>query len=136
MPVGAISTITVADATPTNHDFVPTAVGADGVARWNERSASVPAGFWPLSAYLRPPVPGASSQIYKATLQLAIPTLVTETINGVNRFSVERTIRIAVDFLLPATSTLTERQHACAVLKNLVGHASIKDMIENLNTTY
>lgn len=134
--MGAISTITVADAAPANHDFVPTAVGADGVARYNERSATVPAGFWPLALYLRSPIPGSPSQVYKATLQLAVPSLVTETINGVSRSSVERTIRMNCEFLLPADSTLVERQNALAVVKNLLGHASVKDVVESLNTVY
>lgn len=134
--MGAIATITVADATPTNHDFVPTAVGADGVARWNERSATVPAGFWPLSLHLRPPVPGATSPMYKATLAVAVPVMVTETINGVARSTTEYTNRAEVTFLIHANSVLADRQHLNAILRNLLNHASVKDVVESLNTVY
>lgn len=134
--MGAISTITVADATPANHDFVPTAVGSDGVARWNERTATVPAGFWPLSINLRSPVPGATSQMYKATLAVAIPTLVTETINGVARSTLEYTNRAEVTFLMSSKSVLADRQHLNAVVRNLLNHASVKDVVEALNTVY
>lgn len=134
--MGAISTITVADATPTNHDFAPTGISQDGVARWLEKTASVPAGFLPLSVSLRPPVPGSSDPVYRFLMTLNVPTLVTETINGVARSSLERTIRYKVEAIMPATSTLAERQHATAYVKNLLAHAGITDVVNSLNNVW
>lgn len=107
------STITVNDreSTPVAHTFAPRAV-APGAATFVE-AASVPIGERSLVIRSR-----KSSGKYYARITLAVPVLVTETINGVAVPKVPRAAFIDCNFRFDETSTLQERKNAVGMFHN------------------
>lgn len=55
---------------------------------------------------------------------LAIPTVVTETINGVDRETLERTARADVTFTFALSSTEDERDNVVGLLTNMLASAN------------
>jgi hypothetical protein len=135
--VGAITTITAADAaaTPVNHDFLPSRVDGD-IAKFNEKSASHASGYWPLTLSLREPTAQNGSRVYRSQVNLAIPVLVTETINGVAVPKVAYTLRFNGEFILPADSTTQNRKDLRKLVVGVLDNALTKDVIEGLNSIY
>lgn len=135
--MGAISTITVPDAaaTPVNRNFEPGKIDGD-IAFYHEKTASVAAGYWKLGISLRPPLPGNGSKIYKAVVKIDMPTVVSETINGVVRTSVEYTNYATMEFSMSADSTLQARKDLRKIAHGILGHAAVVDVVENLNNIY
>lgn len=133
----AIGTLTAADAaaTPVNHNFVPSKVDGD-IARYNEKSSSIAAGFWPLSISLRAPLANSTAKVYRCQLSLAIPVTATQTINGVTSTAVTHTNRVNVEFILSADGIVQERKDIRKLLVNLLNDPSVMDVVENLNNVY
>jgi hypothetical protein len=132
--MGAITTITLADAatTPVNHDFVPSKI--DGDAAWfYEKSNDQAQGFYPLQLSLRRPQPGNGSKVFRAQLTLAVPVLVTDA-DGVD--SVSHTNRVNIEFILAEKSSLQERKDLRAFTEGLVANSLVVDLIEGLNNVY
>lgn len=135
--MGAITTIIVADAlsTPVNHTFNPISVEG-GKAVWKEQSNAAASGFWPCVLSYRTPLPGQSEKLYRVSLNLGIPTVVSETINGVSNPLVARTGRASVEFVLPESSTLQERKDLRKILVGLLDNVLVKATIEDLTPVY
>lgn len=124
-----MSTITVADATPANHDFLADAV-SNGLGTWLEKSETSRSGYWDLKMSQRNASNG--SEVYKPRLTLAIPTVVTETINGVDRVKVERVLRYEITEIAHKDSTDTERLDGITILFNLLQHADVQALFVDL----
>lgn len=135
--MGAITTITAADAaaTPVTHSFEPSRIDGD-VAKFTEKTATHASGYWPLTVSLREPSASNGSRVYRSQVNLALPILVTETINGVSVPRVAYTMRVNVEFILPNDSTLQNRKDLRKLTVGILDHALVKDAIENLNPIY
>lgn len=132
-----IGTLVAADAaaTPVNHNFNPSKVDGD-IARYNEKSSPIAAGFWPLSISLRAPLANSTAKVYRSQINLAIPVTATQTINGVASTVVTHTNRVTVEFVMSADSTVQERKDLKKVLVNLLETADVSDVVENLNNIW
>lgn len=108
MPAIQNTVLTDRAGTPVNHTFVPQNV-VQGIGTVVE-STGVPVGNSRLSVSLRKTETGR----FKSTVQLAVPVLVTEVINGVSQPKVVRTAYANATFTFDETSSLQER-------KDLVG---------------
>lgn len=131
--MGSIATISVNDSSAVSHDFVPSSF--DGiVARYREESASSTLGFYPLSVSLKNG--SESGGVDRFRMALAMPIVQTETINGVSSPKVVMTLRANVEYILPAGSTLLQKQDLNAFVQNLLASTAIKDVAENGHGIY
>lgn len=107
------ATITVNDreTTPIAHAFTPRDVGP-GLALFAE-SASVPIGEKKLTISKR-----LTNGRYRIRVKLDNPTLVTETVNGVNVPKVPRTAYADVTFTFTSDHSLQERKNTVGMLAN------------------
>lgn len=133
----AISTITLADGqgTPVNHNFDPLKVDGDK-ALYRDSSSGSASGFKPVILSLRDPVPGNASQVYRVQVSLAVPIVQTQTVNGVTSDVVVRTGRFNGEFIIDGSSTPAERKDLRAFAKNLLGHAALASLVEDLQHIY
>lgn len=107
MPAFATITVDDRESTPVAHAFTPRS-DSNGVAEFRE-STGVPIGDSVLTISLR-----ETSGKYRARIKMAMPTVVTETINGVDYPKVARTAYADLTVTFADSSTLQER-------KNLIG---------------
>lgn len=91
--------------TPVNHTFTPQGSEGDGGGRY-AKAASSSIGDYVFKINPRRTPSGRR----KIDLDLSLPVLVTETVNGVNSYVVARTSRASVTFDFPPDSTLQERK--------------------------
>lgn len=127
----AIATLTVNDgqASPVAHSFDP--VTTDGsLAKWADRSPSIPAGFRTISEEVLPPANGRT--VYKITFGYYNPTVATvDGSDQVVRFSSAQVVlNIAPD------SSLQERKDLLAYVANSLGLSTIKTSVQNLEPHY
>lgn len=129
-----ITTIVVPDAasTPVNHTFVPNKIDGD-TAKWVEKSASHPSGYWTLAVSLRDPVSSNGSRVYRSQISLIKPTLVTEVINGVSVPKVAYTHRVNVEMIEPADGVLQDRKDLKKILIGILGNAVVTSVVEDLD---
>lgn len=95
--------------TPVNHNFIPRDI-VGGVASLHE-STGVPLGD---SRFTVSVTRAKESGRFKARLTLAVPIVVTETVNGITNPKIVRTSYADITFAFDQTSTEDER-------KDLVG---------------
>jgi hypothetical protein len=135
--MSAIANIVVPDAagTPVNHTFLPETIDKNNVARWNEKTSTLPVGYWSLAQSMRKPV--ATNGVYRYTLDLAIPTTKTYTDPGGNSVTVVDYVnRAQVTFLLSDRSVLQSRKDIRKLLTGILADTIAVDQIENLNNTF
>lgn len=130
--MGQIATISVNDSSAASHDFIPHS-RENGVTRFEEKSASSALGYYPMRVSLKE---NGDGSVDRFMLDLSMPVVSTQTVNGVDSPTVVRTLRAKVEFTLPTGSTLSERQDLNAFVQNLLGNAAITDVCENLNNLY
>jgi len=135
--VGSITTIVVPDAaaTPVNHTFSPVKVNGDSAVML-EKSSSSSLGYWPLTLQQRSPVAGQTEKLYRTKINLAIPIIYTEVINGVNRPSLGYTMRANVEFVIPADATLQNRKDLRKLVVGILNDASTVAMVEQQENLY
>lgn len=123
-----------AAATPVNHTFVPS--GKEGlIAKWTEKLASLPIGWWGLTQSLRQPVNG--NKQYRYQMELAIPTLRTYTDAGGNSQTVVDYVnRVQVTAILAAGGTLQSRKDIRKLAVGILNDSQAIDLIENLNAPF
>lgn len=112
--------------TPVNHTFVPRDV-RDGVGTVIE-STGVPIGNSRYSVSLRKTPTGK----YKAVLQLAVPIVQTETINGVSTPKVVRSGFASAEFTFDEASTLQERKDVVGMFMSSLDSA--KALVDSVVT--
>lgn len=135
--MSAIANIVVPDAagTPVDHTFLPEAIDKNNVARWNEKTSTLPVGYWTLAQSLRKPV--ATNGVYRYTLDLAIPTTKTYTDPGGNSVTViDYVNRAQVTMLSSDRSVLQSRKDIRKLLVGILNDPIAVDQIENLNNTF
>lgn len=135
--MGSITTIVVPDAaaTPVNHTFSPVKVNGDSAVML-EKSSTSSLGYWPLTLQQRSPVAGQTEKLYRTKINLAIPIIYTEVINGVNRPSLGYTMRANVEFVIPADATLQNRKDLRKLVVGILNDASTVAMVEQQENLY
>jgi len=111
MPSMANVVLTDRATTPVNHTFTPQGKEGEAGGRYAKAGASSLGDYtFKISPRKTP------SGRRKVDIDLSLPVLVTETINGVSSYTVARTSRASISFDFPSDSTLQER-------KDIVGMA-------------
>lgn len=118
--------VVLKDASNVDHTFVAAGVDQKGVAHYIEKTTEAsPLGHFRMSSSTRlPPKP---TDPIRSSLRLSIPTVVTETVNGISTKKVARQGFVSVDIVMPADSTATERENTLAY----VGHALLNNTVAN-----
>lgn len=126
----ALATITINDGatTPVAHAYTP--VTTDGLIASMKERVGVPVGYPSLGVSVRPPVKGG--EVYKERFTLALP--VTAVVNGVT--VVDYTNTGTIELLLSERSTTQNRKDLRVLLANLLAHATIVSVVENLEPIY
>lgn len=127
----AIAALTINDgqASPAAHTFDP--VTTDGsLAKWADRSPSIPAGYRSLSWEVVPP--SGNRTTHKLTLGISVP--VVATVNGVD--TVVRYSSGQVVLNVHPESLLQERKDLLAYVANFLGIAGVKTSVQNLEPYY
>lgn len=127
----AIAQLVIADgaASPANHNFDP--VTTDGsLARYADRTASIPAGYDTISYEVLPP--SGNRTTYKITASFYSPTIAT--VNGLDTVVWYQSGQVILN--IHPNSTLAERKDLRAYVSNFFALATIKTSIENLEPIY
>lgn len=135
--MASISTISVNDAaaTPVAHVFNPSKIDGNS-AYYLEQSGASALEAWPMVMTHTPPLAGQTGRIYRDTVKLAIPIVVTETINGVSSPKVIGTMRFTGEFVIPEVATLQNRKDLRKLSVGLLDSAAFKSNVEDLLNTY
>lgn len=115
-------------ATPVAHTFAP--VTTDGKAAQLKERVGLPIGYPGLGVTVRPPV--QQGDIYKVSLLLTLPT--TVTVDGVAK--VDYTLTAEVNLMMSNRSTAQSRKDLRVLLANALQHATVQNVIENLEPLY
>lgn len=129
MPALANISINDGKATPVAHVYAP--VTTDGSnAELANRAASIPQGFENLKVDVRKPA--SATGAYRIQVSLVLPTVAT--VNGVD--TVVRQSQASLTINMSQLSTAVERRDMRVLLANLLQHASMTTVIENLEPIY
>jgi hypothetical protein len=117
--------------TPVSHTFTPNSLEA-GLGTFVE-SDGVPVGDNKITVSVR-----RSGAKYKARLVMSAPTIVTETINGVDSSKVSRTAYADLTLTFDATSTRQERENLVGMFANALSadNTPIDGVITGLEGLY
>lgn len=120
------TTISINDATPTAHAYVPTSVTPQLSIFRNVADAAISASEEQIGLSLS----RANSQrtTNKVKVTLAVPY--EQTVDSV--VSVRSTARMTCDIVLPDDMSATERGHFAALVANLIADADVQDYITDL----
>lgn len=125
----AIGNIAIADAVPATHTFAP--VTTDGqTGKLANRSASIPAGFESLQLEMRPP--SSQTAAYRLVASMANPTV--GPVDGVD--TVIRTANGSLTLNFSQQGTSQERLNQLKLWSNLLAHATVVSMVQNLEPVY
>lgn len=125
MPAIAALTINDGATTPVAHTFSP--VTTDGsLAKWADRSPSIPSGFRTMSLDVAPP--SGTRTVYRVSGGFYVPVVATvNSVDTVVRFSSAQVV-----LNIHPDSTLQERKDLLAYVLNAFGLATVKTSVENL----
>lgn len=120
------ATITVADGavSPVDHDFDPVRIEGD-VASYQNKVASTVSGRETLSLRL-----GASKAVRTTRVDLRIPKVVEETINGVTVYTAKGFATAKAEILIPLDWSAAEAKNARILLSNTLAHATVGLMVD------
>jgi hypothetical protein len=144
--MGAVTTITLADAqaTPVNHVFVPIGTDTQGTWWFEDQSAATPIGYNRISmAFSRPgnPAPGAnaSSRVTRVKIGLHTPkleTLGTSDTGIVPPATVAFVLRANIELILSDRSSLQDRKDLRKFVQGICADAQFYSMVETLTGIY
>lgn len=120
------ATITVNDgaSTPVAHAFSPTRIVGD-VASYQNKVADAVVGRESLAVRL-----SSSKAVRTTKIDLRVPRLVEETINGVATYRVNGFLTAKADVIVPLDFTADEAKNGRIMLSNLLAHATIGLMVD------
>lgn len=123
--------VTDGEDTPVSHTFIPSSQ-ENGKAVFL-KSSGVPVGDQKLTVSL-----SKSAERAKSELVFALPVLVTETINGVDRPKVERTAYAQVKFNFDKHSTAQERENAVEMMADALAsdQTFLREILVDLQGMY
>jgi len=116
-------------ATPAAHTFAPQSTNGS-VAKWADRSPSIPAGYRTISHELAEP--NGNRTVNKITMGFMNPVVVA--VDGVD--TVVRYSSAKVELNIHPQSSLQERKDLLAYVANTLGLATVKTSVENLEPFY
>ena len=139
MPAFASITINDGQAAPVAHTFTPTRIDEKGVASFFDRSGGVAIGFTRFTVRLTEPQPAKSGvasdavkRVYRFTTTIDVPKL--ESATAVPTVAYVHTSRLSMD--LPERGAIADRKDLLAYQANSLGNATIKSIVENLESFY
>lgn len=125
MPTPTDIVISDGESTPVAHTFEPELRDGNGVFHFAEKDG-VPIGDNKFTVLLKSPQ--NRGDLYRGKLVLSLPTVVTETINGVDSPKIARTAYVEVGFRFSDESTTQERKNAIRLMSDaLAGTSSLLD---------
>lgn len=122
----AASNLSINDATPTAHVFVPVSVSPQLSLFRNVAGASISASEEQIGLSLSRA--SANRATNKVKLTIAMPH--EQTVDGV--VVVRSTARFTGEWTLPDDMSATERGHFAAIVKNAAANADIEDYVTDL----
>lgn len=126
----AASTISINDATPTAHAFVPVQVSPSLSLFRNTADAAISASAEQVGLSISRASSARSTDKVKVTL--SIPH--EQTIDGA--VVVRSTARMNAEFILPDDMTSTERADFAALVANALDHADVKGYLTDLEPVW
>lgn len=130
MPAIAAQSINDGAGTPAAHTFSPQSVTNGSKAEFQERSASIPSGYFVLThEVIRGATPDSADRI---KIGLNMPSVAT--VDG--SAAVVRNSSAQVILNLSKVSTLQERKDLLAYVANTLGKADVKTTVENIEPFY
>lgn len=138
--MSAFAPIVLADGatTPVNHTFSPVNIDVAGVAKLADRSGGISVGFPVVSLSVRNP--SKTSKNYRVTVKVVVPTLeVTSASTGTGIQPAPTKaydILSTLEFVLPERSTLLERQHIYAYMKNFLANTNVSNAVTTFEAIY
>lgn len=127
--MSAITTMTIADATPTDHDFSPVSVGLGNTLLIN-REALTAAGQMKVMLGLDLASPKRATN--RVDVRFDHPF--ESTVEGVT--SVTKTARFFGQWVLPQDLTVAEQLRFATMVKSLVNDARVAEYVEGLDPSY
>jgi len=115
------ATLVLPDSAAANHNFVAAGV-ENGVARWLEQTSAYVGGWFEYTSSIS--LPKKPSEPVRHKFKFRMPTVATETINGVTYQKVTRQSLVTIDAIIPADSTSAERQDLTYYLTALMSSAT------------
>lgn len=140
MPAYAPLTINDGQATPVAHTFSPARIDEKGVASFFDRSGGVAIGYSRITVRLTEPVQplkaGTTSdplkRNYRCTLTVDVPKL--ESATTVPTVAYIHSSRMTFD--LPERGALADRNDLLAYSVNALGNATVKSVMQTLESFY
>lgn len=148
MPAFAAFTINDGKATPVAHTFSPVRIDAKGVAIFYDRSSGIAIGFPRITISLREPADAvqagmasdAKKRNYKSVITTDVPLL--ESTSAATGTGIAPAPTVAYihshrqEFSLPERGTLADRNDLLAYVGNGLANATVKSVIQNLESFY
>lgn len=144
MPQLAAFTINDGSATPVATSFTPTDV-KDGLASWHARAGGIVIGYPRITTQLKLPsaaTGGQSSTARNARVSFKVVYPVLEQTSASTATGIQPAPTKAYDmtfngeFILPERSTLQDRKHIIAFVKNYLANAVMTAVIQDLESIY
>lgn len=129
MPAIAALTVNDGATTPVAHTFSPQTTSGS-MAKWADRTPSIPAGYRTISHELAEP--NGNRTVNKITMGFMCPTVAA--VDGSD--TVVRYSSAKLELNLHPQSTLQERKDLLAYVANSLGLAVIKTSVENVEPFY
>lgn len=135
----AIGNIVINDGagTPVAHTFGPVTI--DGtVAKYADRVGGIPVGYPVIWVDAREPKSG--SALWKSTMTIMVPTLEQTSPSTASGIQPAPTVAYfhttKIDWLFPVRGTLQERKNQRSFTVNLLAHATVISVLENMEAVY
>lgn len=145
MPALASFAINDGAATPASHTFSPTDV-KEGLATWHDRSGGIVIGYPKISTQLKFPSSARQGEASKANRVCRVSAKVVLPVLEVTSPSTDTGIQPAptkaydvtcnMEFLLPERSTLQDRKHILAYVKNFLNTTLVTAVVQDLEAIY
>lgn len=140
MPVFGNIIINDGQATPVAHTFIPIAI-ENGVAIWQDQTGGVPLGYstitWVPKRPASQPRAGLQSSSDRVTRQkLTVSTSTMTTLGTTDAGltpppTISHVHRAVMEFVQPERGSLQERKDLTAYCQNLLGHATVKSLLND-----
>lgn len=126
----AAASLSISDATPTAHVFVPVSVSPQLSLFRNTADAAVSASEEQIGLSLSRAT--SSRATNKAKITISLPH--EQTIDGA--VVVRDTFRFSGEFVIPDTMSSTERNHAITIVKNAMANATVMGYVSSLEPVW
>lgn len=129
MPSAA--TIAIADSVPVTRNYVPSSIAGLVASHADVTTAGTPAGQSTFSLKLKP---ATNVSARRVNLTFALPIEYTDSTTGL--VMSKDTFRASVEWVVPPMSTVLQRANFEALVRNLIGHATVKGYVTSGDAEY